>query len=549
MDRFTVKLNNVSLCLLVTVLLLSVSLRFYHVLRSPVISHDEAITYLAVAGHEGDYAEMEKEKKIPYGQWVQSEVWKDYLEPKDKFIFLKIKDDLTHYDVHPPIYFWLLHCWVLLVGVHSWSGPSMNILLSIINVIILFHIAMRLLNTSNEVLLVVVAYLLSPGVWSSTFIARNYELFTLLTLLLFLCVINYLKAGSDKNIAFCLIMSLIIYVGTMTHYYFALMVIAVALLPLVAALFTHELTFREGVQKTICIVSATALSAALFLVTNPGFIQQVSSFESQGQGFTLVYFILRCLKTFLVFPGFFVEVKRSSIPLYSMIIFILFLILLVTKLFLGKSDVPAKSKKRKVFLFSFASLEGLFYPCMFFLAASAMMVSLYISFFTHQAVMGPRYFSPLYPFFAFIPVLICRFFSLKIYNRDIFIYTTLFFFSALLFTQPWKTYHSDSTNNLLYESNRIIIDNSKRGILLKNIMHIPDGKMVYCAMQDDLLAHKGLLNNLTKNDLYFSHLMYGNTEEKRNEILEKLQKKHGVSVPDGGKWGIWGSGKLYLIGK
>jgi len=133
---------------LVLIVLFSGALRLQYVLKNPTIVHDEAISYLAATGNQAAFQEVFDQKTFPYGEWASTADWQKFLQPRGHLIFKKIQTDLGIYDVHPPLYFWLLHLWVLVVGVHNWAGESLNILLGVINIVLVSFGARSLLKES-----------------------------------------------------------------------------------------------------------------------------------------------------------------------------------------------------------------------------------------------------------------------------------------------------------------------------------------------------------------------------------------------------------------
>ena len=103
------------------------SLRVVGTLEKRALTHDEAISYLVATGHKADYSKIVKEEAPPYGRWTRADQWKRFLRVDQVFCFGKINFDLATTDLHPPLYFWLLHVWCLLVGVHVWTGVTLNV--------------------------------------------------------------------------------------------------------------------------------------------------------------------------------------------------------------------------------------------------------------------------------------------------------------------------------------------------------------------------------------------------------------------------------------
>lgn len=528
--------------LLLLVLCLSAALRTQYIAKSPTISHDEAISYLSATGNQGDFARVVREKMYPYGQWVQAKEWQRYIELTDHFIFKKIQNDLSSHDVHPPLYFWLLHIWAIIFGVHTWTGPSLNILISTVNILILYLFAHFILDNRNKALAVAFTYSMSPGVMSATFLARNYELFTFFSILLVWKSIKIIVADRKPSIFDITYIAIIAACGLLTHYYFGLFILGVMATFIFFLFFT---SWKEKVGanylkvKTITIYMGVAVGILLFFIVHPTFFQQLSTFQSSGQHFDFFTFILRVAKSVLAFCGYFVTVTRRSMPPLSVWILIFLCILLLLPLLISiikkeysmLKEIKLNEKELIVLIFS--------------TTVTSLIVILYISFFTHQAVMGPRYLAPLFPFLALLTIILLRLWKHK-EKTVIIAYCAIMMFSGTAFAKPWHKYGIDKAP-IIERCDNILLDSTKRGVLLVYMMNIPPGKKVYCAMQDDLLADDSWLRGITENSLYLSELKYGNSEEKRKKIQNKLSRLHNITLAEGGEWGIWGLGQLFVI--
>ena len=527
---------------------MSVLMRYQYIKKYPTISHDEAITYLSATGNQSEYASVENNKAYPYAKWVRAEEWKNFFKIKESFIFKKIKYDLSNYDVHPPLYFWILHIWLIIFGVHPWSGPLLNILIHMINFILLYFFAKLILKNRYEASAVVFTYSFSPGVMEACFLARSYELFTFFSILLSWKTIKILSIEEQPNYWNLLLLAVITTGGMLTHYYFGLFLTGVGVLPLLYFIKIVPLKSYKWIkEKAVGIYVSIAIGVAVFFFLNTGFFKQFFMFESQGQKFHFTDFILRVLKVGLAFTGYFVKVTRRGMPDTSLIIlFGLCIVLSVSFIIYLKRHKNSIDKTFYKIKNRFTSEDRIVLLSFNFATIVALIVVLYISFFTHQAVMGPRYLSPLFPIFAFLPIYFLR--QWRKPKRVIAIFCASMLVSGIFCTRPWYKYGT-GTKNIVDSSENILIDNIRRGVLLRYMIHIPDDKYVYCAMQDDLLLDIDWIRGINESGLYISESSYGNTIEKRNKITNIINKKYKVILPDKGKWGIWGLGKLYVIRK
>ncbi len=121
---------------------------------------------------------------------MSSRAWQQLVAPEHKLNVGRIAGDLARYDVHPPLYFWLLHGWSLVVGVTARTGPLLNLLIDVGTGLALYRLA-RGLFAVDRALAAVVLWALSPASLGTMAVARPYGLFTLMVVLYALvCVVN-----------------------------------------------------------------------------------------------------------------------------------------------------------------------------------------------------------------------------------------------------------------------------------------------------------------------------------------------------------------------
>jgi uncharacterized membrane protein len=95
-----------------------------------------------------------------FGEWTPASHWKKLLLIDEKFCFQKISRDLARHDIHPPLYFWALHTWCIVVGVHHWAGLSLNLLIFIFTAVVLFQLARSTLSNDLSAAAVVLLWAL-----------------------------------------------------------------------------------------------------------------------------------------------------------------------------------------------------------------------------------------------------------------------------------------------------------------------------------------------------------------------------------------------------
>jgi hypothetical protein len=201
--------------LILLVLVALVSLRVAGVASKNTITHDEGISYLAATGHQGQYNDIVYRTQHPAGAWVKSLEWKKLITPNEQFVFKRIGDDLAHFDIHPPLYFWLLHVWSLLLGVHIWTGPTLNIIIFLVTSLLLFRLAYYVLGSYSQAAIATSVCAISPAVVSTSFTARPYGLAALITVIFIDQIIRYVDLSRLPRLTEFILLSTITAAGVL----------------------------------------------------------------------------------------------------------------------------------------------------------------------------------------------------------------------------------------------------------------------------------------------------------------------------------------------
>jgi uncharacterized membrane protein len=125
----------------VAVVGLAVTLHALEITSIQRVSHDDTISYLAATGHQGEYQQVVDSASAPVAQWVPASRWQAFTRIEDPLPLLTIARDLGHHDIHPPVYFWLLHMWMLLFGGSLWTGPMLNVVIHVLTAVVLWRLA------------------------------------------------------------------------------------------------------------------------------------------------------------------------------------------------------------------------------------------------------------------------------------------------------------------------------------------------------------------------------------------------------------------------
>lgn len=172
------------------------------------------------------------------------------------------------FDTLPPLYYCLIHfiCSLFPETFSKWFGLSINLLLYLACLVMLFKLSNKIFDDSCSSLLAVIFYGLSTIGMSTMLMIRMYILLTFLTILLAFYSIQLIERPNIKN---CVIVSLLHYFGMMTHYYYGIYAFFLFLICV------YHLTKKKQYRFIGVYLFFNSLGFILFLVSFPAFLTQL----------------------------------------------------------------------------------------------------------------------------------------------------------------------------------------------------------------------------------------------------------------------------------
>lgn len=369
--------TNIGICILAIALIFG-----WVFLTKNISGGDETISYLCAAGNQESYQQIINQKGA-YGTIMSNTFWQGYFQTQPEAI-KNIAPDLVKTDLHPPLYFWLLHYFTLVINIPLKAGLLLNMLLHIAGLLVLIPITKQLkLNpiASNFVLMM---WAISPAIISVGFWARQYELLALINLVAFYC---YLKSANNKF--YLLGFAASITLGLLTHYlflYFSL------------GYLVHTLWVNKTNNMSVQLLFAFVLAFFAFYLIHPDFAQQFELQQQRAQVFNASELPGRIGKIALAF----IQIVAPILALKPVLIKLPFTIILLLTgaitltIFWVVFKQAAKLNIKQTFL-NFAT--RLNQPVLFLLVWSVgLTVVPYLFFFTPFHAMAPQYLTLVYPF-------------------------------------------------------------------------------------------------------------------------------------------------------
>jgi uncharacterized membrane protein len=486
------------------VLAVVVLLQIVSIANKGMITGDEGVSYIAATGHQGNYQNISLE-----GKWVNIAEWKKLWRPDNKMCFGTISKDLAEYDIHPPLYFWFLHVWILLTGTSIWSGAFLNLFFLAGIFFCLIIAGMKVLNSFKLSLGMAFIWGVSPAVMAYMKESRQYALLALFTAIFLILILDLLQKEGKLRISSFIPITVTAAAGTLTHYYFALFIAAASLVILAKCYNSGK---WELFKKFLLSMIA---SIVLFIVVHPNFYLSFIRQQEQAKDFVaadLSYRILMSVKAFVTyyFPGIF------SKPGFAFIILLIciLLVLLIIKPDLRLKIIQQLTYIQKVVLF-------------LFLFISLTFVGLYLAFISPAHSIIAKYLSMIHIFIVLSSFIILLQFRGKIQKILFFLLCLWQFSMGIYFIQKeHKKYsafkqHPDSE---LFDIHSLIIDMPGRTVVPSILWYFPDNVSVFIAYQDSLLANPDeWISQLGNEFVYISDLRPDNTVEKRQQIVKEIE--------------------------
>jgi 4-amino-4-deoxy-L-arabinose transferase-like glycosyltransferase len=499
--------------LLVLVLLAGLGLRLVALSGKNYLDHDEAISYLSATCHQAEWERVRTEGIPPFGTWVPAAEWQSFLEPDRGWCLGTIGGDLADHDIHPPLYFWLLHPTVLALDVHLWSGPALNLVFYLLAALALFALARRVFRGDERLALVVTAvWSLSPAVVRIFAEARQYELFALLTIVFALLVVRVADPPRPRPLDLVLL-ALVTAAGALTHYHFA--IVAAGGAAWLAWRFGRGRAGRRDLRSLATALGAMLAGYLAFAALHPEFLESFGREQDQAEDFAANAIGTRLERVARAFAAFVVpdELLDSGLATWAV-----FAVLGVGVAWAVRAHLRVRREAERA--------SGA--PLWLLAATGGGTVLLYLTFQSHGLAMGGKYLAAVWPSVAFLPALaIGHIPGPRRATAALAVCALLLACGAagavLLYRGPDRP---ADPQELLAGRDRLVVESVRRGVLPQVLWDVPPGARVLAADQGWLIGHeRSWLPAARPPALFVADLRYGDPAARRR-VLALLE------VPD-----------------
>jgi len=167
-------------------------------------------------------------------RWVSGSYFSDYMEfDVDVPFSFRAAFENQVQDVHPPLYYCLLHvvCGFFHNGAYTTiSGILLNIIIAVMADLALLYVASFFLKSREKAILTLLLWGLSSSCLSNIMLIRMYCLQTLEILLLVAFHVYILKHKRKMTVPYFVAIALLVTMGGLTHYYFYFFMAALGVL-------------------------------------------------------------------------------------------------------------------------------------------------------------------------------------------------------------------------------------------------------------------------------------------------------------------------------
>ena len=505
------RLDTLALLILVAALLVGIGLRLDAMHANPNVQHDEAWSYAAASGRLGG---LEKAMAGGLsGRWVPASAWQYYWQSDKLSDLAHIGPDLAAYDVHPPLYFWILHLWLMLTGMHHWAGPALNLFFVPLTMLALYGLGRALRFERLESSLVVLVWALSPAVVSISALTRQYDLLTLFTVLFVWGVVRATAPGERRRSPEAVWVAAAAGAALMTHYQSILLLLGGAVFAVAAHLIGWRTQQRRPWVPALAGVIAGVVLAALL---TPGFTHAFGREGSRIGDFTTKVFNEKLASIGQTLG------RAAGLPSTAAAVVALAIVLAIVVALL----VP---RSRRAIVAAVRGARPGWWAVLFFLVVTGGGVCLQnLAFLSLPPLLTSRYLAMAWPFFAFLPLLAFglwpRWRPLLVAAFCLLVLLPATLATPLLFGSPQRV-----PLNRLDSASAILMDAVGPGQLPRFLWSVPGDTPVFAGSQAQVLADpQAWSTRMGSHGFYGAFMGNGNDHTDRWQILGILERTYDV---------------------
>ena len=213
------------------------------------------------------------------------------------------------YDIHPPLYYWLLHGWVLLLGTGEAAVRSPSALLGVVLVALIYALGRQLRPGEGAGIGLLAAFLAAINPFEIYYSqeARMYVLAAVLAAAAVLALVRFVESRSATALAALVVLEA---AGLYTHYSFIFVVVVMNLAYLLSLRARHV---DRG--QVVSWIAAQAAVALLYLPWLPTALRQVTGWPGPSPQVPFIQALADTWRWLVLGPT--IATKQAAVPLLA----------------------------------------------------------------------------------------------------------------------------------------------------------------------------------------------------------------------------------------
>jgi 4-amino-4-deoxy-L-arabinose transferase-like glycosyltransferase len=481
---------------------------------------DEGITFLAATGHQGEFAHIRDVPDTPYGRWATAGDWKRFIQVEDKLCLGRIGRDIAATDIHPPLYFWLLHIWSIFFGVDIWTGPALNVLLAAASTLAVFLLGRRVLGDPLPAAAAACVWALSPTVVATSIQARQYDLLGLCTSLFIWQALRCTDMSVRHPWRQCVLLAGLTAAVLLTYYHATLIVSGCCLV-----LFVRLLKTNRGML--IRFYASICAGVGVFVLLHPHFLESVARAKKQSQDFSGSELTHRVEQVLTRYASFYVDVAGFGEKSRNLVAYAVVAIVVLSIVFMLVRTVKMRRTQRPS-----GPVPPVIAMFLLWLWAAGTNIGLYLACVSPRHAMEPKHPSMVYPLFAVLTAMILASFK-RGRTAVAFGLCIAVGISGITSVSRQRRYEGGSPNPAALAAgvDTVLIDTTNRLLLPAAVVYLPDSIRVFVARQQDLLVQSDAWkDNLGDKCLYISQAGKREEVERLRRIVGLVASRYDVQT-------------------
>ena len=500
--------------------------------RKLTIEHDEGISFIQASVRMADWQRVSLGHLAPAAEWAPAAAWQSFWQVGEPFGFAAISQSLVTADIHPPLYFWLLHLWALAFGMTAASSIWLNVALAVLTGLALFGLARWAFRDPLFAALVVGVWALAEPTVGVSVAARPYGLLSLVSVLTVWAGLAWFGRDRRPRLLAVLGLGLLIGAGLLTYYQFALLVAGLMLWLTIAC--------WGRWRNLLAVYASGVLGAGLLFAGQPGFWNSLSVL---GQLSSVADLDVRVQRTVtavasLVNPAFGLRLGEASprTQLWALVAAaaVAVVVLVVGTWPRGEEKGSADSPARRLLAVGLIGGWNLAVVC-----------ALYLTGLSPSHAMGERYLAMALPFLAVWALVLFRPGG-RLRRGNLLVASLLVagLCGASVFSQVRTNLAPSpdrSAASILAGARRVVIDGIARGVVPRVLLDARPDLEVYADTELRLLADPAAwADRLQPGDVVVSDPMYADSRQARVQLREELARRFTITtIPGPGPMSWW----------